>query len=425
MGVSHEAVASRERRVSTPLSKALAGLLCAASLSAQAQDLPAWLVEAKAREARTDRPAEVVSEDRLLRALLPGTVKKKVVLDDGSYSIGVELDAGAAGSIEVSCEVFPGSHDLAAILAKTSESSFVEIQKLNGTVEARALESSDAGAVGPYPYLSLQWIYRASKGGETRVGGLKQFVAATDEAVAYCANDDLGFVKSFDAVSRALTTSLRLGDTPARPYFREVSVVRLDGARVGVASTTMTRDGDGDTQVATRTALLVAPTPDRLISQDVAEVQWVGPEGNLINAAHAKSSNGKLVENLALKRQGQAPWRITGTLDGKSVDLEVQGTPSSQVAQAWARKRLMAQPKPVGAQTESLNWGSPDLSRLLTSRSTVVARTGTDRYAAREELGGLVVDVVLDAQTGTMFSAKMQVGPLMLNFERIYRDGEF
>jgi hypothetical protein len=43
----------------------------------------------------------------------------------------------------------------------------------------------------------------------------------------------------------------------------------------------------------------------------------------------------------------------------------------------------------------------------------------------REELDTLVLDAVLDAQTGTMFSARMQVGPLMLNFERVYREGEF
>lgn len=407
--------------MSKPLPKAVTGLLCAAALSAQAQDLPAWLAQAKAREAKLAQPADVMSEDRQLRAQLPGTLKKKVVLEEGSYSVSIGLEAG----LEISCEVFPGSHDLAAILAKTSEASFVEIQKSNGPVEARALESSGAGVVGPYPFLSLQWIYRARKDGEARVGGLKQFVAATDEAVAYCANDDLGFSKTFEAVSRALASSLRLGEAPAKPYFREVSVLSLDGARVGVASTTLTRDGDGDTQVATKSAMLVPIAPDRLTSHDVATVQWVGPDGGLINASHAKSSNGKLVESVALKRQGQSPWRVSGTLDGKALDIELQGTPSSFVAQAWARKRLMAQPKPVGAQTESLNWGSPDLSRLITSRSTVLAQTGSERFAAREELGDLVLDAVLDAQTGTMFSAKMQVGPLMLNFERVYREGEF
>ena len=136
--------------MSKPLPRAFAGLLCAAALAAQAEDVPQWLVEAKARESRLAQPTDVASEDGLLRAQVPSTLKKKVVLEDGSYSVAIGLEAG----IEISCEVFPGSHDLAAILAKTSETSFVEIQKVNGTVEARALESSGAGAVGPYPYLS-------------------------------------------------------------------------------------------------------------------------------------------------------------------------------------------------------------------------------------------------------------------------------
>ena len=407
--------------MSKPLPRAVAGLMCAAALAAQAEDAPQWLVEAKARESRLAQPNDVASEDGLLRAQVPGTLKKKVLLEDGSYGVAIGLEAG----IEISCEVFPGSHDLAAILAKTSETSFVEIQKVNGTVEARALESSGAGAVGPYPYLSLQWIYRARRNGEARVGSLKQFIAATDDALAYCANDDVGYTKTFETVSRALASSLRLGDSQVKPYFREISVVSLDGARVGVATTTLTRDEDGDIQVVSKSALLVATAPDQLVSQDVASVEWVQPDGSLINASHAKSSNGKVVERVTLKKQGESPWRISGTLEGKAIDVEVQGTPSSVVAQAWARKRLMAQPKPVGTQTESLAWGSPDLSRFTTSRSTVQAQVGPERFAAREELGGLVLDAVLDAQTGTMFSAKMQLGPRMMHFDRVYRDGEF
>lgn len=259
--------------MSKPLPRAVAGLMCAAALAAQAEDAPQWLVEAKARESRLAQPNDVASEDGLLRAQVPGTLKKKVLLEDGSYSVAIGLEAG----IEISCEVFPGSHDLAAILAKTSETSFVEIQKVNGTVEARALESSGAGAVGPYPYLSLQWIYRARRNGEARVGSLKQFIAATDDALAYCANDDVGYTKTFETVSRALASSLRLGDSQVKPYFREISVVSLDGARVGVATTTLTRDEDGDIQVVSKSALLVATAPDQLVSQALhgpAQAHW-------------------------------------------------------------------------------------------------------------------------------------------------------
>ena len=85
----------------------------------------------------------------------------------------------------------------------------------------------------------------------------------------------------------------------------------------------------------------------------------------------------------------------------------------------------MAQASPVGASTDALTWTSLDLTRLLSARSTVLAPVGTDHYAVREEVGGVAIEAVLDKQTGTMVSAKMPLGPRTMNFERLYRHGDF
>jgi hypothetical protein len=390
-------------------------LLCVMVGATQAQDLPKWLTDAKAREARLAEPIDVASADGWLRTKVHGALKQEIVENDETYEINIAVEE----DVIVSCVVLRGSRDLAALLARTAKATFEEIQKNNGAVEARVVEASDAGAVGPNPYMSLQWLYRVDLKGEKQVGALKQYAAALDDAVVFCAHDDLGYSRTFEAVTRTLTTHLRTRGAA-------VSAVSLDGTRVGVATTTMTKDADGDTKVVNASALLLQTAPGQLVAQDVSDVQWVRPDGTLINAVQVKSSNGAMSEDMALKQQdGEHRWQVSGTISGKQIDVELQGAPSSYVAQAKARRALMAQASPVGASTDALTWTSLDLTRLLSARSTVLAPVGTDHYAVREEVGGVAIEAVLDKQTGTMVSAKMPLGPRTMNFERLYRHGDF
>jgi hypothetical protein len=418
---------SRETEVKTKNRGAALALLCVMAGATQAQDLPKWLTDAKAREVRLAEPIDVASADGWLRTKVHGALKQEIVQNDGAYDISIALGE----DVTVSCVVLRGSRDLAALLERTAKASLEGANEERGTVEARVVEASDAGSVGPNPYMSLQWLYRVDLKGEKRVGALKQYAAALDDAVVFCAHDDLGYSRTFEAVTRTLTTHLRTGGEPApRPYFREVSVVSLDGTRVGVATTTMTKDADGDTKVVNASALLLQTAPGQLVAQDVSDVQWVRPDGTLINAVQVKSSNGAMSEDMALKQQdgegdGEHRWKVSGTISGKQIDVELQGAPSSYVAQAKARRALMAQASPVGASTDALTWTSLDLTRLLSARSTVLAPVGTDHYAVREEVGGVAIEAVLDKQTGTMVSAKMPLGPRTMNFERLYRHGDF
>ncbi len=393
---------------------------------AHGQGQPQWLIDAQAREATLPPATEVASEDGWLQARVPGAVRHKVVLDRGGYSLSIALGSGSGGDRVISCEVLRGSRDLAALLAETAEVTLGQLSKVNGEIEVRVVEAVDAGAVGGHPFMALRWVYRARRGGDVRVGGLKQFAADLGEAVVYCADDELGFVKTFDAVARRLTESLRIDGKPVDTgYFGEISVMSLNGQRVGVASTVMRRDADGDTEVRTKGAMLLQRTPGQLITEDTVEVQWVRPDGSLINALQVKAEQGKLTEDVGLKRHEDGRWRAAGKLAGKDVDFDLGEAPSSFVALAQARRQLMARPNPVGASTEASSWSSLDLSRLLPARATVLAAAGPDAYSGREELGGIVIDAVLDRKTGTMASARIPIGPLSLDLQRVHQHGAF
>ena len=401
---------------------AAGALLALMAASAHTQEQPQWLTDALAREARLPEPRTVTSVDGWLQANVPGEVPHKVEKQSDGYSLTIQLGK----ELTVSCEVLRGSRDLAALLAETAEISFGELSKTNGEIEARAVQSTEAGAVGHHPFLALRWLYRAKLKGELRVGGLQQFAADLGDAVVYCANDELGYARTFDAVARTLTTGLRLDGKPVDAgYFGEINVINIDGQRVGVASTTLTRDADGDTKVSNKSAMLLQRTPGQLIYQDVVDIQWVRPDGSLINALQVKAEQGRLSENLRLNPGEEGRWKAVGTLAGKDVEFELPKAPSSFVALAQARRQLMAAANPVGTSTEASTWSSLDLSRLLPTRATVLAPAGPSAFAVREELGGVAIEAVLDRKTGTMASARMPIGPRTMTLERVHQYGAF
>lgn len=406
---------------STIVSTALALLLAAPAGLATAQELPKWLIEAQAREAKLPPLVPLVSEDGWLRTQVHGRVDHKVVLQDDSYAFSITVDP----TLTVHCEVGRGERDLANLLVQASAAGFKTLAESGSTVEARAVERTDAGAIEGHAYMGLQWIYRLKQQGEQRVGALHQFAAVVGNAMLNCAHEQVGYTRTFRALTRALVSHLRTAREQApAPVFREISVVSVDGAPVGVGVTSLSLDADGDTKVVNSASMVIQAAPGQLISQDSFDIQWVRPDGSLINAVQVKSSDGKLSEDMALKRV-DGVWRASGTLEGKAIDVAITAEPSSFVAQARARRQLMAQANPVGTSTESTSWSSLDLTRLLNSRATVLAPSGTEAFVVREELGEVAMEVVLDRQTGTMASGRMSLGPRTMGFERIYRQGGF
>ena len=133
--------------------------------------------------------------------------------------------------------ISPPGDTLAAVRAAV----FACVDPVAQTTEFRAvLEAAGDAARAAFDRMRAQFGTRlgAKLKGELRVGGLQQFAADLGDAVVYCANDELGYARTFDAVARALTTGLRLDGKPMEPgYFGEINVISIDGQQVGVAST--------------------------------------------------------------------------------------------------------------------------------------------------------------------------------------------
>ena len=296
---------------------------------AQAADEPQWLKDARAREGKTVRAAEIKSKDNWFKARIPAKVVGDIEKSEGSYT--VQLDIG--GDQPAFCEIMPDGFDMADMLRRNLEFTMGQVAEAQGKVELRMLEFIDAGVFGNVPYLQTQWVYRVNDGTAPRVGGFKQISMEKNDKGIYCAHVDLGYTKTFAAIARAFADTFETtSDTPA-PYYEEIAIATMSGKKIGVALTTLERDKDGDTKAVETTAMLV-PTPDGMLhSQDSVHLEWIRPDASLINATHFIGKDGELTTSLTLNVVEDA-WVVDGDLDGKKFNekLETDAQGSSQTS---------------------------------------------------------------------------------------------
>ena len=310
-------------------------------------DEPQWLLDARAKEGQLIEPHVVTSADKRISFSVPVALSGSLKQDKGSYEALFTLGPQAAAD----CEILNSDVDVAALLRETGRTTFSDvIQKAQGKIEQRAVERIDAGVAGATPYLSVVWLYRVNDGKVAKLGGLRQYAATKSGHAIYCALNDLGYAKTFATVVRALIESLKTKDDSEVPYYSEVSVATVRDMRIGYTEITMRRDKDGDTKCVDTTVILTTTGADALQSRDSVHVEWVKPDGTLINGSRITSSNAEIDMDLALKQGDGGSWQVEGKFKGKDVKETIAaGEPGTWLSQTHLLRTLLAKEQPIGA----------------------------------------------------------------------------
>jgi hypothetical protein len=390
--------------------------------SAHGAEEPQWLKEARARESKSLKPAELKSKDGWFTVRTPGKPVHPIEKVEGSYS--VELDIG--GDASVHCEVYPEGVDLANALRVTFDNALREIEKSQGKLEARALESTDAGAHGAVPYISLTWLYRISSPEGARLGSLKQFVMEKGKQGVYCAHNDLGFTRTFAAITKAFAESLATQDPVSVPQYAEIATTSMSGAKIGISVSTVERDAEGDTKARQMTAMLLATEDGTVQSQDSTHVNWLRPDGTLINAANTEVANGEISNDLSLTAK-DGTWTVEGEVQGKTVKtaLPKGAAPGNWVAQARELRALLAEPNAVGREHSMGIWLAENPEKLTVAKTTILAKQGDKHFSARGVIGGITAALTLEKASGMANAADIKMGPVNVKVERVYVSGSF
>ncbi|HET9473613.1 MAG TPA: hypothetical protein VFO82_06950 [Steroidobacteraceae bacterium] len=393
-------------------------LLCAVGIQAEE---PKWLTDARAREGKIGAAKEFKSKDSWFKARVPGKVKGAVEKVENSYSI--EIDFG--GDSGAYCELVPDGFDMADMMRRTLELTMQQVAENQGKLESRQLEYADAGAIGNLPYLKARWLYRVNDGKELRLGQLKQFVTLKGGHGLYCAHLDIGYVKSFDAVTHSLAQTLETATGTPAPYYQEIAVATLGGMKSGIAMMTLEKDADGDTKTEEITAMMVPAAGGALHTQDAVHKEWTRPDATMINAAHFIAENGELNVSLGLKAVEET-WVIEGELQGKEVSFKLppDSEPGTWLAQSLGIRKLLAGANPIGGEYALPMWLAADPAKLTDAKTKVLAKSGASDFSARATAGAIEAAVILD-KNGSVSSANMQVGAQKVSIERVFVSGSF
>jgi hypothetical protein len=391
-------------------------------LSAASAGEPDWLVAARAREGQLRPSKKVKSTDGFFHAQVPAKVVGKIVPDDETYLLRLDVQAGTP----VECVVLRHAQDLASFLVGTSNSAYEMIEPPRGKVAAKAVERVDAGAIGASPFLAVDWTHRIeAEGQEPAVGALKQIAASKDGHTVYCVHNEVGYSQTFRKLAEALVSSITFDDTPkTRPYRSEVSTLTLQGMRVAVDEVTYTKDKDGDTQIQHTSAMLLPVGGETLSASDELMIQWVRPDGSLINALQIESDNGQIATQLKLDPRDDGSWSVSGTFKSKPLTVEVPpGAPSTMLSDVIQLRSKMTQQNPVGSVMKVETWlPGVDPSKLLAQELKILRAIDDDRFVAKLEMGGIVADIVVD-RSGNTLAGKLTMGPMKMEIEQVFADG--
>ncbi|HWJ04690.1 MAG TPA: hypothetical protein VNS57_02725 [Steroidobacteraceae bacterium] len=417
---------SGNRSIGTPrTARFVVGAIMVAlpTFAVAAAEEPAWLQQARAREAKLVDAQPFASTDGVVTGRARAKLVNKVEPDEGTYYL--EFDIGT--DAPVSCEVLIDGFDVAQLLRNTAELSFESLAAANGKIDTRHVERIDAGVIGANPYIAADWLYRAQTDKGPMLGGFKHIALDMHSYGVYCAHVDLGFSETFRTVVRGFVESLQIkGAAPPVPRYVEIQTMKLGDQPVGVARLTVTADDEGDLKSLLTTSLLAPAGQGVVLAQDSTHLQWTTAEGELLNAAHVTVSNGELDLEVRLERgeDEQAHWHAVGTFKGKAVENDLgPDAPATILTQVRERRTLLGSAEPAGKETKDQMWVAIDPTRLIPTTFRIGAKDASGRYTAIETSGPLEMESVMDAATGTATTSKVSMGPRTLLLERAYLQG--
>src|SRR5262249_2488707 len=155
---------------------------------------------------------------------------------------------------------------------------------------------------------------------------------------------------------------------------------------------------------------------DTLRAHDTVHVQWIRPDGSLINGAYMVTRDGEVEADLTLTPLDDGKWGVKGTFDGEKLDQPIAGDlqPGSMGQLANQPREAFARSDKVGASITMPMWMVADPTSFTDVRTTLGAALDPHRISATEVIGELEAESILDKATGYPISSRLKEGSSLI-----------
>ncbi|MGK4004572.1 hypothetical protein WMF31_18205 [Sorangium sp. So ce1036] len=305
---------------------------------APASQEPFDLEKALAREASGLSARDVRTAAWSVRALAAGA--PRVVEKDKMVSLSIPI--GTASPVE--CFVYSSMLD-------SGEAIRQFIQLLDpGKAEIARIQPWEASVHRESPAMFVQALYLAATERGKAAGLLKIAMHADRAHPIACVHDELGYVRTFERLSKELFDSLEARDARPKPEYTETLILRVGEVPIGFETSDLLKDEGGQRRWFTRATMLAPTDPKTLRIEDEASNVLVDAAGRLRGGVWIESSEGKANHRIELSQKANFQYEYSGEVEGK----KVQGT-FSPAAKAWL-------PSPIGTASA--------LARLLKKKGS-------------------------------------------------------
>ena len=387
----------------------------AASNEQALESWPDWVKDAMKKEVRRPKFRTIEAPDGSFQSKIPGKHNTPEAFEGGWY---FSSDIKAESPFE--CYIWNQSMDLATLTSYMADTAIENLAEIHGTVAERTVFHTDAGEVAGAPYLALEWLYVVQGEAQSLAAFTKVRAAVKGDTAFACVHNYLGYRETFAQAFTEFVSNAVYEDTSEVPYYEEITRVEMGGLGTGIAHTSFTVNEDDSITARTVEASITAVDRSTIVTNESYTITFTQLDGALINAHNIGVENGEVTSQLSLKRGENDVWVSGGTLQGKEISTEIDGTltPASELEQIAIAKDLFASDE-MSAST--LVWaGEIDPTRFI---ETTITRD--DAEVARQAimtLGPLTLTGRFD-EDGNMRDADMTVGPVSIEMRRLWSRG--
>lgn len=397
-----------------------------ASASATEASIPAWLVEARAREASLDGRFAVAAADGWFVSQVPARPEPESV----SFEEGVDyaFDFAVAADVSITCRVLRVASSPPELLRSTSQALLESVDRSVGPVTTRRIERITAGAVGEAPFMGIDWLFVANTAEGDVTDGLALRYGVKDEAGILCMKLGLGYAETLRAVFEELVEGFARTDPPPDPVFEEIVVASFAGQRLGVGRRAVRSDAEGDLQDEVLLHVLTPIGPDRAAAITSHRYEWVdGRALRLLNAGLTSLRDGEETSSLVLERSDDGrSLVIRGHRAGAPVEVALPDEPAveSHLAAIARTRAALAAPDPQAERLESRVWSDEAPLAISDATLRITALVDPERARAVATVGATVVELVLERATGQTLTSSWDVEGTPIVVERVFARGQ-